>query len=149
MPILWIYIRSSLFSLFLSPPGPSRITHPAARVSQSTLTVNRVIRANLNSTCTIQLYAGEYVLWEIVSEFPTRLYAKLIKWPHALKWRLTSCPETVNILLAPFIFSTCPRSSRTSSKGCEVRRFNRTRHWQVRFVVCNKFLYNSQNSSSC
>ena len=46
----------------------------------------------------------------------------------------TSWPETVNILLAPFIFNTCPRSSSTSSNGCEVRRFSRTRHWNYSII---------------
>lgn len=41
---------------------------------------------------------------------------------------ITSCPVIVYILFAPLIFSTCPKSSSTSSNGCVVRRFSNTRH---------------------
>lgn len=38
----------------------------------------------------------------------------------------------------PDIFSTCPRSSKTSSKGCDVRRLSNTRHYTTKIQRCRQ-----------
>lgn len=57
----------------------------------------------------------------------------------------TSWPDTVNIFLAPFILSTWPKSSRTSSKGWEVRKFNNTRHCNTEENTKNYVTQNNNN----